>query len=327
MRKALLAILIVIGIVLCYLTIHSAIRVLHADYKLSQAMQHNTKQGYRFVLITQELETPFWNEVGRSAKARAEQLGASLEVWGSYGKNEEDFLKSIEIAIDSKVDGIIVQGLDTPKFRELAKIKAAFNGIPIITVANDVPMNDSLRKTYVGSNQYRAGTMIALQLIKDMGENGKVIILSDSKQEYYQQQRVSGIRDTLSFYKGITMIFKQSVDQNEQIAATTKQMLNENPDVDALIAVNANFAGTMVQEIGRRSQVEPYYIYSFDDGADSLTLLQSHKLDGIIRQSPTLMGQVSVHMMVEWLNGTTVPLETNGYLTDIDMLKAGDPIE
>ena len=80
-----------------------------------------------------------------------------MEVWGSYGKNQEDFLKKVEIAIHSKVDGIIVQGLDTEKFKNLTKVKAAFYGIPIITVANDVPMAESLRRTYVGSDQYLAG--------------------------------------------------------------------------------------------------------------------------------------------------------------------------
>ncbi|KAF0822408.1 substrate-binding domain-containing protein [Cytobacillus firmus] len=74
------------------------------------------------------------------------------------------------------MDGIIVQGLDTPEFKDLVKVKAAFYGIPIITVANDVPKAESLRKTYVGSDQYLAGQLIAEQLIDDMGHEGKVIL-------------------------------------------------------------------------------------------------------------------------------------------------------
>ncbi len=131
---------------------------------------------YRLVLITQELDTLFWDKAGIAAKEQARKDGASLEVWGSYGKNQEDFLKKLEIAIQSKVDGIIVQGLDTPEFKDLVKVKAAFYGIPIITVANDVPKAESLRKTYVGSDQYLAGQLIAEQLIDDMGHEGKVIL-------------------------------------------------------------------------------------------------------------------------------------------------------
>ncbi|MEW8987495.1 MAG: substrate-binding domain-containing protein, partial [Bacillus sp. (in: firmicutes)] len=96
------------------------------------------------------------------------------------------------------------------------------------------------------------------------------------------------------------------------------------PDVDAFIAVNANFSAGMVQEIGKRSQVEPYFIYSFDDGPETLTLLKEEKLDGIVKQSPEMMGEISVQLIMQWLNGETVPLNIDGYFTDIHFLKAVD---
>ena len=106
-------------------------------------------------------------------------------------------MKKIEIAIHSQVDGIIVQGLDTDEFKDLTKIKAASYGIPIITIANDVPMEDSLRRTYVGSDHYLAGQMIAKQLLSEMGPVGDVILMYDSQKQYYQQQRLNGIKDEL----------------------------------------------------------------------------------------------------------------------------------
>ena len=85
------------------------------------------------MLITQELDTPFWNKVGQGALKQAKEENVQLEVWGSYGNNRDDFLKKMEIAIHSKVNGIIVQGLDNEEFKELTKVKAAFYGIPVIT--------------------------------------------------------------------------------------------------------------------------------------------------------------------------------------------------
>ena len=99
-------------------------------------------------------------------------------------------------------------------------------------------------------------------------------------------------------------------------------MLNQNPDTDSFIAIKANIAGAMIQEIGRRSQVEPYYIYSFDDGPDSISLLTQGKLDGIIEQSPEKMGSLSVELILKWLRDEEVPLKSEGYLTDIRILKA-----
>jgi ribose transport system substrate-binding protein len=323
LRKTVILVFGFVCVVLFYFTFVSADKVFRSDGQLPRTSAHKQAE-YRLVLITQELETPFWDKVGGGAIDEARKDGASIEVWGSYGKNQEDFLKKIEIAIDSKVDGIIVQGLDTDEFKSLTKIKASFYGIPIITVANDVPMVESLRRTYVGSDQYLAGQMIARQLILDMGPAGTVILLGDSRQEYYQKQRLNGIHDILKEYPKVRTEYAETPDMREQVIATTQDLMNRMPNVDAFIAVNANIAGAMIQEIGRRSRVEPYDIYSFDDSPETLLLLKQGKLDGMIEQSPETMGRISVSLMIKWLSGEMVPLDTGGYLTDIRMLKATD---
>ncbi|WP_078381878.1 substrate-binding domain-containing protein [Sutcliffiella halmapala] len=323
MRKTSIIVLCIVIAILCNLTIVSANKVFRSDSKLPPKITQSEEQ-QRLVLITQEMETPFWDEVASGAMRQAQMEGASLEVWGSYGNNKEEFLKSMEIAIQSKVDGIIIQGMDTEEFKDLTKIKASFYGIPIITVANDVPMNESLRRTYVGSDQYMAGKMIARQLLADMGVEGNVVLMYDSKQEFYQKQRLKGIKEVLQYYPKIELVHAETADTREQIIASTQDVLNRVPNADAFIAVNANVLGAMIKEIGKRSQVEPYYIYSFDDGPESLSLLKQGKIDGMLAQSPEMIGRISVQLMMEWLNDVTVPLNKNGYLTEITILKATD---
>ncbi|KAA0544065.1 sugar ABC transporter substrate-binding protein [Bacillus sp. BGMRC 2118] len=321
MRRLGILLLAVSFLVICYFTVVSAEKVFNPEWELPQMLSERENQ-YRLVLITQELETPFWDLVSLGARKQAEKEGISFEVWGSYGKNQEEFLKKIDIAIHSKVDGIIVQGSDTDEFINLTKVKAAFYGIPIITVANDVPIEKSLRRTYVGSDQYLAGKMIAQQLVSDMGEEGKVVLLGDRNQEYYQEQRLNGIREILMKYPKLKMVYAETEDTREQVIVTTRDMLNQSPDASAFIAINANNSGAMIQEISKRSQIEPYFIYSFDDGPESISLLRQGKLDGMIEQSPEKMGKLSVSLTMKWLKGETVPLDMNGYLTEIRILKA-----
>lgn len=323
MRNFTVLVLVCVSAVLFYFTFESAMKVFGPDWEHPKALVQKPDQ-FRIVLITQELDTPFWDKVGKGALEQAVKDEVSLELWGSYGNNQEDFLKKIEIAIDSKVDGIIVQGLDTEEFKHLSKIKAASEGIPIITVANDVPMEESLRRTYVGSNQYVAGQMIARQLLVDLEQAGKVALMYDSHQEYFQKQRLKGIHDILMNYPNIEIVNAETNDSREDIIATTKNVMNLLPDVDAFVTVNANITGTMIQEIRRRSQIEPYYIYSFDDDPESFTLLKEGILDGMIEQSPEIMGAKSVSLMVNWLTNKTIPLNSDGYLTDIRMIKALD---
>lgn len=316
MRKTGYVLLCVVCVVLCYLTISSAKGVFQFDWQVPEAAEPDISQN-RLILITKNLDTPFWDEVSQGAMEEAARTGASLEIWGSYGDDQADFLKKIEIAIYSKVDGLIVQGLDTEEFKELTKNKASAYGVPVITVANDVPMEESLRKTYVGSDQFAAGQLIAEQLVNDMGTEGKVIIMSNSGDEYYQRQRIAGIQEVFQYFPDIQPTYAKTGDSTEQVIAATQDMLNKVPDAAAFIAVDADFSKALTKEIGKRFQIEPFHIYTFDDGPDLQPLLSQRKLDGIIQQSPKTMGAVSVKLMMEWLTGKTVPLERNGHFTDI----------
>ncbi|WP_391117687.1 substrate-binding domain-containing protein [Psychrobacillus sp. L3] len=321
MRKKVVITLSALIVIFSYLTIVSATKAFRSTSEMP-VIHDSTPESIRIVLITQELDTPFWNKVGQGATKQAQKEGVQLEVWGSYGNNEDDFLKKMEVAIHSKVDGIIVQGLDNEEFKELTKVKAAFYGIPVITVANDVPVEESLRKTYVGSDQFWAGKVVARQLIKKMGTAGEVVILGDREQAYYQKERLAGIQDFFSGYPDIQMIIKGTAATKEQVMATSQQVMNEVPRASAFIVINANYAGPLIQEIGRRTKVEPYHIYTFDDGVESTVLLRQGKLDGILEQQPEEMGSESVKWLMEWISGKTVPLDSNGYLTETRMVEA-----
>ena len=197
MRKKVVFILVALIIIFSYLTIASATK---AFVQLVICLLIFPLP--RTLFVSYSLRKSLILHFGiRSAKVllkQAKEENVQLEVWGSYGNNQDDFLKKMEVAIHSKVNGIIVQGLDNEEFKELTKVKAAFYGIPVITVANDVPVEESLRKTYVGSDQFGAGKMVAHQLIKEMGTTGEVIILGDQEQAHYQKERLAGIQDVLS---------------------------------------------------------------------------------------------------------------------------------
>lgn len=323
MRKYIIISLFAGCLIILFFTLTSMVKMFSSQLKEPSASVE-VHSSYRLVLITLELDTPFWAKVEEGAKAAAEKYNVSLEVWGTYGTNRDDFLKNIEVAIASKVDGIIVQGLDTDEFKNLTKVKAASRGIPVITVANDVPMNESLRRTYVGSDHLVAGEIIARQLVSDMGFRGKVVLMVSDRQEYSQRLRLAGILNVLSPHEGIVTKIVAAGDSREEVAKATNQLLNDMPDADAFIAVSANHASSIIQEISKRMQIEKFFIYSFDDSPATLSLLQQGKIDALITQSPEAMGEESVSHMVKWLTGEQFPLNPDGYFTDIKVLRAGD---
>ncbi|MEW9108327.1 MAG: sugar ABC transporter substrate-binding protein [Cytobacillus gottheilii] len=320
-KKAALILLISVLITLCFLTVDSAKKIIRSDSQKISSIKGEEQR--RLVLITQDLDTPFWDGVADGAERQADKELVSLEVWGSYNNNEQEFLKKIDIAIQSKVDGLILQGLDTEEFKEMTKVKASFYGIPVITIANDVPMTESLRKTYVGSDQFKAGKMLASSLIQDMGQSGSVVLLYDSHSEFYQEERLRGIQDEFSQYPDIKLVLTETAHTREPVIAATQGVLNTYPDAKAFIALNGKMAGPMIQEISKRFQIKPMFLYTFDDGPELQPLLEEEKLDGIVKQDPEMMGEIGVQRLLEWLDGETVPLNINGYYTDIHIVKAG----
>jgi len=322
-KKGFIVLIIASCVVLFGFTLSSFIRIFQYDLSVPREMQGQST-GYRIVLITREMDTPFWDKVEQGAAEAASRYGAELAVWGSYGTNQEDFLRNMEIAIASKVDGIIIQGMDTDEFNHLATVKAAANGIPIFTIANDVSFKNSLRRTYIGSDHYKAGRMIGEQLVKDMGPKGNVVLLVSDRKEDYLTKRTEGILDVLKRYPGIRPIVAAAGNTREKVISRTNDIMNKVPDIDAFVAVWAGHASAMVQEISKRAHLGQFYVYSFDDNSEITALLHEKKMNAIIEQSPVEMGELSVKLMVQWLTREAFPLDYEGYYTDIRLLKADD---
>ncbi|MFF2484740.1 substrate-binding domain-containing protein [Paenibacillus sp. NPDC058071] len=326
MRKLVITLLSAACVVLFAFTLSTMIQIFRYNLSAPAELDSGHAPSYRLVLITQELDTPFWDAVEKGALASAKEYGVELSVWGSYGANQVDFLRKMEVAIASKVDGIIVQGLDNDEFNKLATVKAAGKGIPVFTIANDVPIEKSLRRTYIGSNHEWAGRVIGQQLLADIGKGnkGKVVLMLSDQQEDFQRKRLDGIMSELKTEPGIEPLVVIAGNTREKVIATTNDIMNRDPHIDAFVSITANNASAMVQEIAKRAKVGNFHLYSFDDSSESRTLLKEKKLNGIIEQSPETMGHQSVELMIKWLKREAFPLDTKGYYTNIRLLKAED---
>lgn len=149
-----------------------------------------------YALITDDLEKSFWDSVYEGTKAEGdlsgsyvEQLGKNLAV--TYTKDE-----LMEIAIDSHVDGIILEADESEQTTELIQ-RATENGIPVVTVLTDSA--NSERKSYVGISNYNLGGEYGKQIMKLLnGENQKILILMNMNTEDSSQNIIyTAIQETL----------------------------------------------------------------------------------------------------------------------------------
>ncbi|HKM04445.1 MAG TPA: substrate-binding domain-containing protein [Lachnospiraceae bacterium] len=114
-----------------------------------------TKYSKHYVMITGSGKTSFWEGAYQAALKTANENDAYLEVLGNNLSVDYSEKELMRIAIDSKVDGIIVEAHENRGMRDLID-EAVKAGIPVVTVIGDCA--SSSRQSYIGISSYDLGS-------------------------------------------------------------------------------------------------------------------------------------------------------------------------
>ncbi|MDO5573966.1 MAG: substrate-binding domain-containing protein [bacterium] len=195
--KALTVLLIVMSTIMLIVTVFSLVyfRVQVTNLNTVENTEYSEYDRH-YALITDDLEKSFWDSVYAGTKEEGDRSGAYVERLGknlavTYTKNE-----LMDIAIDSHVDGIILEADESEETTQLIK-RATENGIPVVTVLSDCANSD--RKSYVGVSNYNLGGEYGKQIMKLLGEeNQKILILMNVNTEDSAQNIIfTAIQETL----------------------------------------------------------------------------------------------------------------------------------
>lgn len=255
------------------------------------------------VLIAQEAGNPYWQQLREGAEEAARRLGVTLEYTGPARWNVKEHLRLLDMAVASRVDGILVQGLSEAFVPYIDK--AVSRGIPVITVDTDTP---SRRLAYVGTDNYASGRRAGETLVALTGGQAVVGIITGSLEAANQRERVQGFRDAVAPYPGIRIAGVEVSDISPIGAvAAAQRLLQQHPDITALVgtsAMDGQGAAQAVQTLGRRGKV---LVMGYDAVPETVALLRSGDIHATVVQRPRLMGQRAVEMMVDVLAGRPVP--------------------
>ena len=160
-------------------------------------------------------------EYGKQHDCFVERIGSGLAA--NYSKRD-----LFNIAIYSKVDGIIVQGDGTAETDALIE-KADKAGIPVVTVLTD--NNKSARKSFIGMNDFSVGTDYGTQILnaaresqKQAGETVSVLVIMNAKAAN-QNTILSSIQDKVASANPVGPQIKLTT---ETITSSTAFSIQEN---------------------------------------------------------------------------------------------------
>ena len=154
-----------------------------------------------FALVPKNMNNPFFDQARDGCKKAEKESGGKIECRyigpGEHGGGDEQ-VKVVQDLITAKVNGIAVSPSNAPAMAKvLERAKAA--GIPVTTWDSDLlPKDKALRVTYVGTKNYDIGVNLAKIVMQLKPKGGTICIQSGGAAAANHNERMQGIRDTIS---------------------------------------------------------------------------------------------------------------------------------
>ncbi|MBM7571647.1 sugar-binding protein [Aquibacillus albus] len=285
------------------------------DRKLDAAVSSLPNPTYHFSLIGEEMNHEYWRLVGDGAKEVEQKHDVFVQYEGPSRSNPEEQLKLLDMAIKSKVDGIIVQALDE-NFTPMID-KAVEAGIPVITIDTDSP--ESSRAAYIGTDNYLAGQLAGKALVEDTNGQATVGIITGSFNNAHHELRVEGFRDVVEQEDGIEIVaVEESNITRVEAEEKAYNILTGHEDITAFYGTSSYDASGIVAAAKSLNRQENLYVIGFDVLDENIELLEKGDIDVLVEQHPFEMGQQSIEIMLDLIKGKSVQ---DVYHTDASIIR------
>jgi ribose transport system substrate-binding protein len=258
--------------------------------------------------IPKALNNPVF-EIGRDgAFKKAEELTAAgpveVEVLyvGSVASDMAEQARVVEDVIAKGVDAVGISCND-PTGCEDPINKAVDAGVPVMAWDSDSP--DSQRFTYLGVDNYQGGKAAADLLVRFMGEEGKVALLTGVPGAFNLEERMRGFKDGIAAYPGIeivaTVYCNDDINLGVQVVEETMQA---HPDLNGwfLVGLWPLFAERGSMPLWEDAALNKGLVtIAFDTLPVELEFLQDGYLQGLVGQKYWGWGYDTVQMIYDYI--------------------------
>jgi ribose transport system substrate-binding protein len=284
-------------------------------------------------VVVKGLDNPFFTVLGNGCalwnKENPNSEYTCLYTGPASTADEAGEVQIVEDLINKGVAGIAISPSNAPAMANMLKAKKP--KMPIMTIDADLAAADrALRKTYLGTNNYDMGVLMAKHLKGLKPQGGTVCLQLGNVAADNINARAQGFRDTISGKKGIdrlkgeggwTEISGCPLFTNDQIDLANQQMqdtFTANPNLDAFILVGgwAQFGPQAYAQV--TDQVMPklksgkLVIVAGDTLPPQMEALKAGRSQVQIGQRPFEMGHRAPAVLIDLINGKKVadPLYT-----------------
>ncbi|MCX4161942.1 MULTISPECIES: sugar ABC transporter substrate-binding protein [Paraburkholderia] len=238
---------------------------------LTTAAQAQTAKKPKVALVMKSLANEFFLTMETGAKDYQKHNPAMFDLVTNGIKDETDTANQIRIVeqmIVSKVDAIVLAPADSKALVPVVK-KAVDAGIIVVNIDNkldpDVLKSKDLNVPFVGPDNRKGAQKIGDYLAQKLKAGDQVGIIEGVSTTTNAQQRTAGFKDAMQKI-GANVVSVQSgeweIDKGNAVASA---MLNEYPNLKALLAGNDNMAIGAVSAVRAAGKQGKVYVVGYDN--------------------------------------------------------------
>jgi ribose transport system substrate-binding protein len=260
---------------------------------------------------------PFYFTMEKGAQAKAAELGVELIV-GEYPKAwgpeyQVPILKALVARGD--IDLLFTAPTSTEALIPVLK-EIYYSGIPIITVDTYLgdgdyskPSNYDFPLSYIGTDNFLGGQVVAGQLAIMLGGKGKVFLENTNPDTSSVINRELGFRAGIGIFPDMELVgVEYCLDVQETAVAQVSAALQKNPDLGGVFGVNVFSAQGAYQAVVNAGLEGAVKIATWDATEILIEALKRKELDLILAQMPGEMGSLCVEWGFKYLTeGAELP--------------------
>src|SRR3712207_879764 len=212
-------------------------------------------ESYRLTLIVGVTGDEFYTTMECGAQAAARELGAELNVQGPEEFSAAEQTPILNAAIQANPDAILIAPTDRTAM--VAPIQSAVNqDIPVVLVDTTIE-KEEIALARISSDNIEGGRQAGEALAREIGEEGKVLVISVKPGISTTDQRQQGFEEAIKQYPNIEYLGTRFCNDDPTVAASiTTSTLQSNPDLKGIFGANVfsgQGAGTGVRQSGKKN--------------------------------------------------------------------------
>jgi ribose transport system substrate-binding protein len=227
---------------------------------------------------------------------------------GGYG-NLQKQVSQIEDVIQRKVAGIVLVPASSDGTVPVVE-KAIAAGIPVVN--DGIATRTDKISGFVGEPSYVMTELLAAYVADKLGAKGEVAMLSGPSGLDLTNYRVSGFKDYLSKFPGMTVVAEKFTSTASAEALSTMQdFLQAHPNLKAVYTFNGPIAIGAVQAL-RAAGKQPgdVIVVTTDMEVETQRLIEEGWIQATVVSQPVTMARLAVQRVIEAAEGKSIPAET-----------------